>query len=124
MIRITKVEENTLYTELTTAASPEEMEQTYETGVELMETYDTVNVYEDVSLSGRDLLAIRSKTSQEFDHGDELEFGRVAVVGGGLWMKVLVHLWKVPVWPLVPDDVRYFSSSDADTARKWIQQSS
>lgn len=121
MIRITDVEGNTIYTELTTDADAEDMERTYETGVELMDTYEAVHVYEDVSLTGRDLLSIHSKTSREFQYGDELDFGRVAVVGGGLGMKLLVAIWKIPVWPLVPDQARHFSSDEAADAREWIQ---
>jgi len=121
MIRITEIEGNIIYTELTTEADVEDMERTYEKGVELLDTYENVHLYEDVLLSGRDLLSMHTKTSQEFAYGDELDLGRVAVVGGGFGMELLVKIWKILVWPLVPQEARYFDSDEADTAREWIQ---
>lgn len=86
-----------------------------------MDAYEKVYVFEDVLLSGRDFLSMRTKTSREFDYGDELNFGRVAVVVGGVWMKLLVKIWQILVWPFVPEQARYFNSDEADDAREWIQ---
>lgn len=120
-MRVTDVEGNIVYTELTTDASAADLEQSYERLMEIAEEYDRVHVYEHVQLSGTDYLSMHTKASRDLKHGDVGDLGRIVAVGGGVWMKLFMTLWKIPVWPLSPDKIRHLPQERAKEAEEWIK---
>ena len=92
MMRITDIEENMVYTEITTEASSDELQQSYERVIELGEEYDKIHVYEDVTLSGTDFLSMHTKATGDLEHRNSIDLGRVVAVGGGFWMNGSVEM--------------------------------
>lgn len=126
MIQITAIDGNIVYARLTGRASAEAFEQEYECITELTAEYDRLHFYEEVeSFTTRDFFSVFSGFVPDLRHGPNLDLGRVAVVGGGLWMELLVGIWRLIslIWPLSPDELRYFPQNRADEARRWIDQS-
>ncbi|WP_115864414.1 SpoIIAA family protein [Halorussus litoreus] len=121
MMRIREIDENIVYTELTTDASAADLEQSYERLMDVAEEHDTVHVYERVRLSGTDYLSMHTKASGDLKHGDVGDLGRVVAVGGGVWMKLFMTLWKIPVWPLSPDEIRHLPPEQREEAEEWIR---
>src|SRR6056297_806180 len=124
MIRIIDIQKNIVYMEVTADASPDEMTESYEQIEELMDEYDTVNVYEKVSLTGTDFLSMHPKASQDLQRGENVNLGKVAIVGGGVWMKFLTFVWKAvsPIISLSPNELRYFEASQSSEADEWVTQ--
>ncbi|WP_168215968.1 SpoIIAA family protein [Halorussus ruber] len=120
-MRITKIDGNIVYTELTTDASATDLEQSYERLMDIAEKHDKVHVYERVRLSGTDYLSMHTKASGDLKHGNRGDIGRVVAVGGGMWMKLFMALWKIPVWPLSPDKIRHLPPERAEEAEAWIK---
>lgn len=48
---------------------------------------------------------------------------RYATVGDSVWAKALYAQWKatVPVWPVGPDEMRYYEPDDRDRALDWVR---
>jgi len=122
-MRVTEIDENIVYTELTTDASAADLEESYDRLTDVAEEHDKVHVYERVHLSGTDYLSMHTKASGDLKHGDSADLGRVVAVGGGVWMKLFMTLWKIPVWPLSPDEIRHLSPERAEEAEEWIRSS-
>lgn len=120
MLRITDVDGNVVYAELTTDASADEMRASNERLADLGAEYETVHVYERVRLSGTDYLSMHAKATGDLEYGDSGDLGRVAAVGGGRLMGLFMTLWRLPVWPLSPDSVRHLPPERAEEARAWV----
>ena len=99
------------------------MEQSYERLLDVAKEHDTVHVDERVRLSGTDYLSMHTRASGDLKHGDIGDLGRVVAVGGGVWMKLFMTLWKIPVWPLSPDEIRHLPPEQTEEAEEWIRSS-
>lgn len=55
--------------------------------------------------------------------GSEFDIGRYAAVADSLWAKLLYYQWRAiaPVWPVSPDEMRYFGFSERDRALEWVR---
>ena len=123
MIRVTEIDGNIVYTELTTDASAADLEESSERVMDVAEEQDTVHVYERVRLSGTNYLSMHTKASGDLEHGEIDDLGRVVAVGGGVWMNPSMTLWEIPVWPLSPDEIRHRPPEQREEAEEWIKSS-
>lgn len=95
----------------------------YDLLVEKTREYGTVHVYEETTnwtlgtyLSHLHGVVPDLKTGPQFD------IGRYAAVGDSQWAKLLYHQWRAiaPVWPVAPDEMRYYKSSNRERALAWV----
>lgn len=95
----------------------------YDLLVEKTREYGTVHVYEETTnwtlgtyLSHLHGVVPDLKTGPQFD------IGRYAAVGDSQWTKLLYHQWRAiaPVWPVAPDEMRYYKSSNRERALAWV----
>lgn len=56
-------------------------------------------------------------------YGSQFTISRYAAVGDSVWAKLLFEWWKIirPVWPVAPDQMRYFEIEEQSTALQWLQ---
>lgn len=95
----------------------------YDLLVEKTREYGTVHVYEETTnwtlgtyLSHLHGVVPDLKTGPQFD------IGRYAAVSDSQWAKLLYHQWRAiaPVWPVAPDEMRYYKSSNRERALAWV----
>lgn len=95
----------------------------YDLLVEKTREYGTVHVYEETTnwtlgtyLSHLHGVVPDLKTGPQFD------IGRYAAVGDSQWAKLLYHQWRAiaPVWPVAPNEMRYYKSSNRERALAWV----
>lgn len=95
----------------------------YDLLVEKTREYGTVHVYEETTnwtlgtyLSHLHGVVPDLKTGPQFD------IGRYAAVGDSQWAKLLYHQWRAiaPVWPVAPDEMRHYKSSNRERALAWV----
>ncbi|WP_114579602.1 STAS/SEC14 domain-containing protein [Saliphagus sp. LR7] len=57
-------------------------------------------------------------------YGSQFAISRYAAVGDSVWAKLLFEWWKIirPVWPVAPDQMRYFEIEEQSTALRWLQE--
>ncbi|MFC4986766.1 STAS/SEC14 domain-containing protein [Saliphagus infecundisoli] len=56
-------------------------------------------------------------------YGSQFTISRYAAVGDSVWAKLLFDWWKIirPIWPVAPDQMRYFETEEQSTALQWLQ---
>jgi len=56
-------------------------------------------------------------------NGTDFNISHYACVGDSIWAKLLFHQWRVtgPVWPVAPDNMRYFHLNQRDEALRWLR---
>ncbi|RBI59510.1 STAS/SEC14 domain-containing protein [halophilic archaeon] len=99
----------------------------YELLVEKTDEYGTVHVYE--KMTGWDLQTYLSHLHgviPDLQTGPEFDIGRYAAVGKSRWAKFLYYQWRAitPVWPVAPDKMRYYDSSERSCALNWVKTGS
>ena len=59
-------------------------------------------------------------------HGIAPDFNisHYACVGDSIWTKFLYHQWRSikPIWPVAPDNMRYFHVDERDDALQWLSE--
>jgi hypothetical protein len=57
-------------------------------------------------------------------YGSTFDIERYAAVGDSVWAKVLYYQWKVtaPIWPVGPDEMRYYDLDDRTRALNWVKK--
>jgi hypothetical protein len=55
--------------------------------------------------------------------GPKFDIGRYAAVGGSRWTEMRYYQWRAisPVWPVVPDEMRYYAPSEHGRALDWVK---
>lgn len=54
--------------------------------------------------------------------GPKFDIGRYATVGNSGWVKLMYWQWRAiaPVWPVAPEEMRYYDPSERDRAPAWV----
>ncbi len=98
----------------------------YDLLVEKTDEYGTVHVYEETT--GWTLATYLSHLHgivPDLRTGPKFDIGRYAAVGDSRWAKLLYHQWRAiaPVWPVAPDEMRYYELSNRTRALDWVTAS-
>lgn len=99
----------------------------YEFLVEKTDEYGTVHVYgeaTDWTLSA--YLSNVYGIVPDLRLGPQFDIGRYAAVGDSRWAKLLYDQWRLiaPVWPVAPNEMRYYDQSDRNRALGWVTDGS
>lgn len=95
----------------------------YDLLVEAADEYGTVHVYEETT--GWTLATYLSHWHglvPDLRTGPKFDIGRYAAVGDSCWAELLYRQWRAiaPVWPVAPDEMRYYEPSERDRALDWV----
>lgn len=98
----------------------------YDLLVEKTDEYGTVHVYEETT--GWTLSTYLSHLHgilPDLRTGPKFDIGRYAAVGDSVWAKLLYHQWRAiaPIWPVAPDEMRYYELSEHNRALDWVTAS-
>ena len=104
-------------------ATPAGYREFYDLLVENAEEYGSVHVYEETT--GWTLSTYLSHLHgilPDLQTGPKFDIGRYAAVGDSRWAALLYHQWRViaPVWPVAPDEMRYYDPPERDRALEWV----
>lgn len=91
--------------------------------IEKTEEHGSIHVYEETpSWSAWTFLTHLTGIVPDLRQGPEFDIDRYATVGDNRWGKLLFEWWRVirPVWPVAPNEMRYFSSDDRMAALEWV----
>lgn len=105
--------------------SPKGYDELYSLLVKKTEQYGSVRVYEEVpGWTFRTFFSHLHGAAPDLRHGLKFTVCRYAAVGDSLWAKLLFELWRAirPVWPVAPDEMRYFSLAEGAGALEWVQE--
>lgn len=81
--------------------------------------YDAVHVYEEApNWTLATYLSNWRGIGPDLRQGPSFDIGRYAAVGDSRWTRLLSHQWRAiaPVWPVSPDEMRYFNLSERNAA--------
>jgi hypothetical protein len=105
--------------------TPEGYDEFYSLLVEKIERYGSARVYEEVpDWSGRTFLSHLHGVVPDLRYGRAFSVGRYAAVGDSPWAKLLFEWWRAirPVWPVAPDEMRFFPLAESATALEWVRE--
>jgi len=96
----------------------------YDLLVEKSREHGTVHLYEEAP--NWTLAAYLSNVHgilPDIREGPNFDIGRYAAVGDSRWVKLLYHQWRAiaPVWPVAPDEMRYYELRDRCEALDWVK---
>lgn len=95
----------------------------YDLLVEKTREYGTVHIYEETTnwTLGTYLSHLHGVVP-DLKTGPQVDIGRYVAVGDSQWAKLLYHQWHAiaPVWPVAPDEMRYYKSSNRERALAWV----
>ena len=87
-------------------------------------TYGTVHVYEEAPnwTLGTYLSNLRG-IIPDLRQGPLFDIGRYAAVGNSCWAKFLYYQWQAiaPVWPVSPNEMRYYDMAEQNAAINWVK---
>ncbi|WP_134670474.1 SpoIIAA family protein [Halorussus marinus] len=96
----------------------------YDLLVEKTDEHGTVHVYEEVTeWTLSTYLSHLHGVVPDLRIGPEFDIGRYAAVGDSHWAKLLYQQWRAiaPVWPVAPDEMRYYELSERTRALNWVE---
>lgn len=96
----------------------------YELLAEKSAAYGSVHFYEEApGWTLRTYLSNFHGIVPDLRYGSTFTIDRYAAVGDSVWAKVLFHQWKViaPIWPVAPNEMRYYTLDDRDHALNWVR---
>ena len=82
-------------------------------------------MYEEVpNWSFRTFLTHLHGVVPDLRYGPDFDIDRYAAVGNSRWAKLLFDWWRVvrPIWPVAPDEMRYFDSIERERALDWLSE--
>ena len=82
-------------------------------------------MYEEVpNWSFRTFLTHLHGVVPDLRYGPDFDIDRYAAVGNSRWAKLLFDWWRVvrPIWPVAPDEMRYFDSTERERALDWFSE--
>ena len=88
------------------------------------DAHDTVHLYEEtVDWTARSALSNWYGILPDLRRGSTFDIGRYAAVGDSVWARGLFDCWRAiaPVWPVSPDEMRYFGPAEREAARSWVR---
>mgnify|MGYP003836112831 FL=1 len=91
--------------------------------IEKTDEFGTVHVYEETTRwSLSTYLSHLHGVIPDLRTGPKFDIGRYAAVGDSRWIKLLYYQWRAiaPVWPVSPDEMRYYGLSERDHALDWV----
>lgn len=86
--------------------------------------YGTVHVYEEApDWTLWTYLSNLRGIVPDLRQGTSFDIGRYAAVGDSHWAKLVYYQWQAiaPVWPVSPDEMRYFELADKNSAIDWVK---
>lgn len=86
--------------------------------------YGTVHVYEEApNWTLATYLSNLRGIIPDLRQGSSFDIGRYAAVGDTHWAKLLYYQWRAitPVWPVAPDEMRYYELSERARALNWVK---
>lgn len=86
--------------------------------------YGTVHVYEEApNWTLATYLSNWRGIIPDLRQGQSFNIGRYAAVGSSRWAKMLYCQWRAiaPVWPVAPDEMRYYERSKRARALYWVK---
>jgi hypothetical protein len=98
-------------------------ERFYSLLVERTEQYGSIRVYEEVpNWTVRTYLTHLHGIVPDLKYGPDFNISQYACVGDSIWAKLLYYQWRGirPIWPVAPDNMRYFHVEDRDDALRWL----
>ncbi|MWG35370.1 STAS/SEC14 domain-containing protein [Halomarina oriensis] len=105
--------------------TPKGYDELYSLLVEKTEQHGRVRVYEEVTAwTFQTFLSHFHGIAPDLRYGSGFTISRYAAIGDSPWAKLLFVLWRAirPVWPVAPDEMRYFSLDAEAAAQEWIQE--
>lgn len=93
--------------------------------VERSEEYGSIRVYEEVpNWTGGTYLSHLHGFVPDLRYGPDFDIRQYAAVGDSAWAKLLYYQWRGirPVWPVAPDDMRYFQLENRTQTLDWLTQ--
>jgi hypothetical protein len=99
-------------------------EEFYSLLIERTKQHGSIRVYEEVpNWTARTYLTHLHGIVPDLRYGPEFDIRSYACVGDSFWAKLLFHQWRAirPVWPVAPDDMRYFHLDNRDDALRWLR---
>ena len=103
--------------------SPDGYEKFYSLLIERTEQYGSVRVYEEVpNWTLRTYLTHLHGVVPDLRYGPDFTISQYACVGDSLWTKLLYYQWQGirPIWPVAPEQMRYFHLDRREDAMQWI----
>lgn len=105
------------------SGTPAGYREFYDLLVEKTDEYGTIHVYEETmrwTLST--YLSHLHGVIPDLRIGPSFDIGRYAAVGDSHWAKLLYYQWRAiaPVWPVAPDEMRYYGPSERRRALDWV----
>ncbi|WP_423998248.1 STAS/SEC14 domain-containing protein [Halorubrum trapanicum] len=82
-------------------------------------------MYEEVpNWSFRTFLTHLHGVVPDLRYGPDFDIDRYAAVSDSRWAKLLFDWWRVvqPIWPVAPDEMRYFDSTERERALDWFSE--
>lgn len=96
----------------------------YELLAEKTEEHGSVQLYEEaLGWTLRIFLSNRHGIVPDLRYGSSFDIERYAAVGDSIWAKALYYKWIAigPVWPVSPDEMRYYRPDDRKRALDWVR---
>lgn len=91
--------------------------------VERSEEYGSIRVYEEVpDWNFRTYLSHLHGLIPDLQYGPDFNIRQYAAIGDSVWAKLLYYQWRCirPIWPVAPDDMRYFQVENRSEAFDWL----
>jgi hypothetical protein len=87
--------------------------------------HERIHVYEEVpNWTFMTFLTHLHGVVPDLRYGPDFDIDRYAAVGDSRWAKLLFDWWRVirPIWPVAPDEMRYFDSTERERALDWFSE--
>lgn len=107
------------------SGSPEGYERFYSLLVERTNQHGSIRVYEEVpNWTFGTYLTHLHGIVPDLEYGSEFNISQYACVGDSFWTKLLYWQWRCikPIWPVAPDNMRYFHVAERDDALQWLSE--
>lgn len=96
----------------------------YELLIEKSEVYGSVHLYEEaLGWTLKTFLSNLHGIVPDLRYGSTFNIERYAAVGNSVWSKILYYKWKAiaPIWPVSPDEMRYYDLDERKRALDWVR---
>lgn len=93
--------------------------------IERTQQYERVHVSEEVpDWTFMTFLTHLHGVVPDLRYGPSSTIDRYAAVGDSLWAKLLFDWWRAirPIWPIAPDQMRYFDTTERTSALQWLRE--
>lgn len=98
-------------------------DELYSLLIDTTETYGAVRVYEEVpNWTLSTFLTHCRGIIPDLRDGPDFTIERYAAVGNTGWSKLLFDWWRIirPIWPVAPEQMRYFDMENRSEALRWV----